>query len=70
MAEQFHYPHDIFELLADTIPRLVKRKKDVVLFFEGAGVAESDWTDILQTLATAPDTVNKYVKQPFLKILS
>lgn len=60
MAEQFHYPHDILELLVDTIPRLVKRKKDVVLFFEGAGVDESDWADILKTLSTAPDTIGKY----------
>lgn len=45
MAEQFHYPHDILELLVETIPRLVKSKKDVILFFEGAGLDEADFRD-------------------------
>lgn len=60
MAEQFHYPHDIFELLVETIPRLVKAKKDVILFFEGAGVAESDWSEIRRTLATTPKSISKF----------
>jgi len=34
----FHYPPELFSLLVDTIPRLSRSKKDVFLFFQGAGV--------------------------------
>ncbi|URM27058.1 restriction endonuclease [Pseudomonas frederiksbergensis] len=60
MSEQFHYPPDIFELLVETIPRLVKGKKSVVLFFQGAGVPEQDWSDILKKLDTTPESINKF----------
>lgn len=38
MAEQFHYPPEIFNLLVDTIPLLCRSKRDVIGFFQGAGV--------------------------------
>jgi hypothetical protein len=60
MAEQFHYPHDILELLVETIPRLVKSKKNVILFFEGAGVAESDLSSARNALAKAPQSISKF----------
>lgn len=34
----FHFPPDLFNLLVDTIPRLNKTKKDLLLFFENVGV--------------------------------
>jgi restriction system protein len=37
----FHYPPELMNLLVDTIPLLNKSKKDVFLFFQGAGVSES-----------------------------
>ena len=37
MAEEYHYPPELFELLVQTIPLLVKGKKDVLTFFKGAG---------------------------------
>lgn len=37
----FHYPPELMTLLIDVIPLLNKSKKDVFLFFKGAGVAES-----------------------------
>lgn len=37
----FHYPPELMSLLIDTIPLLNRTKKDVFLFFQGAGVAES-----------------------------
>ena len=43
----FHYPPELFNLLVDAIPALNKSKKDVVLFFRGAGVPE----DLLKDLA-------------------
>jgi hypothetical protein len=60
MADHFHYPHDILDLLVETIPRLVKSKKDVIFFFEGAGVDESDLRDARSTLAKAPQSINKF----------
>lgn len=38
MDNIFHYPPDLMNLLINTIPRLNKSKKDVFLFFQGAGV--------------------------------
>lgn len=60
MADQFHYPHDVLDLLVETIPRLVKSKKDVILFFEGAGVDEIDLGGVRATLAKAPQSINKF----------
>ncbi len=42
MADRLHYPHDLLDLLVETTPRLVKSKKDVILFFEGAGADAAD----------------------------
>jgi len=36
----FHYPPELMNLLIDAIPLLNKTKKDVFLFFKGAGVAD------------------------------
>lgn len=37
----FHYPPELMNLLIDTIPLLNKSKKDVFLFFRGAGVSDA-----------------------------
>jgi len=47
----FHHPPELFILLVDAIPPLNKSKKDVVIFFRGAGVAE----DFLKDLNSARD---------------
>ena len=60
MAEQFHYPADLLELLIDTIPRLVRSKKSVILFFEGAGVEPADLAGVSATLRTSPDSISKF----------
>lgn len=60
MAEQYHYPADLLELLIETIPRLVKAKKSVILFFEGAGVDKDDLAGVTATLRTSPDSINKF----------
>lgn len=41
MDQPFHYPPEILQLLTDTIPRLCRSKRDVILFFRGAGTPES-----------------------------
>lgn len=60
MADHFHYPHDILDLLVETIPSLVKSKNEVILFFEGAGVDAADFRDARATLATPPQSINKF----------
>ncbi|HCT4711348.1 TPA: restriction endonuclease [Pseudomonas aeruginosa] len=60
MAEQFHYPPEVFNLLVDTIPLLCRSKKDVVLFFQGAGVAQDDYAEVARIVRTNPDSINKY----------
>lgn len=36
----FHYPPDLMSLMIDTIPLLNRAKKDIFLFFRGAGVPD------------------------------
>lgn len=49
----YHYPPDIMNLLVDTIPRLNKSKKDVLLFFKGTDIPNS----IIQPLETIVNKV-------------
>lgn len=58
----FHYPPELFNLLVDTIPLLAPRKKDVVLFFRGAGVRENALADLQRRLKDreAARDLNKY----------
>lgn len=60
MAEQFHYPPEVLNLLVDTIPLLCRSKKDVVLFLQGAGVAQEDLAEVSRTVRTNAASINKY----------
>lgn len=60
MAEQFHYPPEVLNLLVDTIPLLCRSKKDVVLFLQGAGVALEDLAVVSQTIRSNAASINKY----------
>ncbi|MXN73387.1 restriction endonuclease [Burkholderia sp. 4701] len=60
MAEAFHYPPELFELLVETIARLSRAKKGVVLFLRGAGVADEDLAEVERTVSTNPDSINKF----------
>lgn len=60
MAEQFHYPPEVLNLLVDTIPLLCRSKKDVVVFLQGAGVDSADLADVSRTVRAAPESINKY----------
>ena len=60
MAEQFHYPADLLELLIETIPRLVRSKKSVILFFQGAGVEQDDLAGVDATLRNSPGSITKF----------
>jgi len=56
----FHYPPELMQLLIDTIPRLCPRKRDVVLFFRGAGVPQKLWGDLEQKVRIDRDSVNEF----------
>jgi len=60
MAEQFHYPPEVFNLLVDTIPLVCRSKQDVVLFFQGAGVAPEDVAEVAHIVVTNRNAINKF----------
>jgi hypothetical protein len=60
MAEHFHYPPEVFNLLVDTIPLLCRSKKDVVVFLQGAGVDKDDYAEVARIVSTNPNLINKY----------
>jgi len=55
-----HYPPELLQLLVDTIPLLCRSKKDVLVFFQGAGVPKKMLADFERKLATDRSSVNKY----------
>lgn len=61
MADQLHYPHDLLDLLVKSIPCLVKSKKDVILFVEGAGVDATDLRDAHATLAKDAQSIKSEI---------
>jgi restriction system protein len=60
MAEEYHYPPELFELLVQTIPLLVKGKKDVLTFFKGAGVESALMTGVARRVNQDKDSISKY----------
>lgn len=56
----FHYPPELFNLLVDTIPRLCRSKKDVLVFFQGAGVSARHLADLRQQLSSDAKSINKF----------
>ena len=60
MDISFHYPPDLFNLLVDTIPRLSRSKKDVLLFFRGAGVEQHFYVDLAQKVQSDASSITKF----------
>ena len=58
-AAVHHYPPELMLLLIDTIPLLCKTKRDVLLFFKGAGVP-SQYLDKLQDQVRNKENVSKF----------
>jgi restriction system protein len=56
----FQYPPDLMNLLIDTIPRICRSKKDVLLFFKGAGVNSTLTNDLSVQLKMDKASINKY----------
>lgn len=60
MTEAFHYPPDLFDLLVETVARLSRAKRGVVLFLRGAGVADEDIAEVERAVLTNPDSISKF----------
>lgn len=56
----FHYPPDLFNLLVESLPLLNKSKRDMLLFFEGAGVPSRILADLHQRLVSDRKNLSKY----------
>jgi hypothetical protein len=56
----FHYPPELLRLLIDTIPLLCRSKKDVLLFFKGAGVSASITNSLTARVNKGKDSITKY----------
>ena len=60
MDISYHYPPELFQLLVDAIPRLCRSKKDVLLFFRGAGVEVAVLSDLQIRLREEPKEIGKF----------
>lgn len=60
MTITYQYPPELFSLLVDAIAVLCKSKKDVLLFFRGAGVPAQYVADIEAQLKQDPASVKKH----------
>jgi hypothetical protein len=56
----FHYPPELLSLLIDTIPLLCRSKKDVLLFFKGAGVRATITNSLTTRVNRDKDSISKY----------
>lgn len=60
MTDAHHYPPHLFDLLVETIARLNRSKKGVVLFLRGAGVAEEDLSEVDGRVKLNAASINKF----------
>lgn len=60
MDISFHYPPELLQLLIDAVPKLCKSKQDLLLFFQGAGVAKGALQPYADLLRANKDAFNKY----------
>src|SRR6266496_2133565 len=56
----FHYPPELLQLLNEALPKLCRSKKDLLLFFQGAGVDRNLLTSYETLLRTNKEGFNKY----------
>ncbi len=70
MADEYHYPPDLLELLVEALARLNKSKKGVVTFLRGAGVDEADLADVAEIVRKSPASINKFeiARQALVKV--
>ena len=56
----YHYPPELFQLLVDAIPRLCRSKRDVLIFFQGAGIGGLTLSDLDKQVRSDPGSINKF----------
>ena len=56
----FQYPPDLFNLLIQTIPLLCRSKRDVLIFFQGAGVGNIYLQDLAEKVTHDKESVRKF----------
>ena len=67
----FHFPPDLFNLLVDTIPRLNKSKRDLLIFFQSVGVPEGYLRPFYDLLNSNNSQFKKFnVTRELLRILN
>ncbi|MEH1803115.1 MAG: restriction endonuclease [Nostoc sp.] len=59
-SQIFHFSPDFLNLLVDTIPKLCKSKKDVLIFFSSAGVSKKTLEDVSEKVDKDTNSINKY----------
>ena len=59
-ADPFHYPAQVFNLLVDAISLINKSKRDVLVFFQGAGVKDRDMGDVAARVHADPNAMKKH----------
>ena len=59
-GQVYHFSVELLNLLIDTIPKLCKRKIDVLVFFSSAGVSQKILADIRRRVEQDRDNINKY----------
>jgi hypothetical protein len=57
----FHYPPELLSLLIETLPRLCKTKRDLLVFFQGAGVNRKMLSPYDELLRTDRDAFKKHI---------
>ncbi len=60
MSEVYHYSPDLLQLLVDTIDALHRSKRDVILFFRGAGVHGQVIDDLAEQVSRDRDSIYKH----------
>ncbi len=71
MDTYFHFPPDLFNLLVDTIPRLNRSKKDLLLFFQNVGVPNTYLQPYILLLNTNRSQFKKFdVTRDILAVLN
>ena len=59
-SQVFHFSVELISLLIETIPRLCKSKRDVLVFFSSAGVSPKFLADIRLRVEQDRDKISKY----------
>jgi len=57
---RYHWPQELLTLIIDVVPKLFRSKKQVLVFFRGAGVGAHLLNDLMGQLNADTTSLNKY----------